>query len=192
MWDLNSNQITQFAKHDDAIRHIVALPNVCLCLSLSLCYPDTLLLAVLQVIATGSWDRTIRYWDVRTPSATPQQSVSVSDRVAVMDVMGNLAVIGTANRRMVLYDLRNPSVEFKTFEAPLKYQLRSVAIFPDISGFALGSIEGRISIQYVESQDKNFVFKWYASPSIPSARCCLAAYNLVNTATAPYCCYCCC
>jgi mRNA export factor len=34
----------------------------------------------------------------------------------------------------------------------LKYQTRCVAAFPDQNGFALGSIEGRVAIEMVNSQ----------------------------------------
>jgi mRNA export factor len=45
--------------------------------------------------------------------------------------------------------------------SPLKHQSRCIACFPDKTGFALGSIEGRVAIQYVEDKDasKNFAFK---------------------------------
>ena len=35
----------------------------------------------------------------------------------------------------------------------LKKQLRCVACFPDRAGFAIGSIEGRVSIQHIDDKD---------------------------------------
>jgi len=49
----------------------------------------------------------------------------------------------------------------KTIPSPLKWQTRVVSCFTDASGFAVGSIEGRCAIQYVEEKDTslNFSFK---------------------------------
>ena len=54
-------------------------------------------------------------------------------------------------------------------ESPLKYQHRCVSIFDDKknepTGFALGSVEGRVAIQYVHAQNPkdNFTFKCHRS-----------------------------
>jgi hypothetical protein len=37
----------------------------------------------------------------------------------------------------------------QTVISPLKWQTRAIAVFPNADGFALGSIEGRVAIQYV-------------------------------------------
>jgi len=138
----------------------------------------------MQMIVTGSWDKSVRYWDIRAPSTTPAGGAAVGDKIFVMDVVGNLCVVGTAARRVVIYDLRKPTVEYKNYESPLKYQFRSLACFPDMTGYAAGSIEGRVAIQYIEESGKNFVFKWYgaqalapyaARPSNSLARSCVRA-----------------
>ncbi len=33
--------------------------------------------------------------------------------------------------------------------------------FPDKTGYAVGSVEGRCSIAYIEDTSKNFAFKWH-------------------------------
>jgi mRNA export factor len=38
-------------------------------------------------------------------------------------------------------------------QSPLKHQSRTIACFNDKSGFALGSIEGRVAIHHVEDRD---------------------------------------
>jgi hypothetical protein len=54
-------------------------------------------------------------------------------------------------------------------ESPLKYQHRCVSIFKDKkgapTGFALGSVEGRVAIQYVNvaNPKDNFTFKCHRS-----------------------------
>lgn len=76
-----------------------------------------------------------------------------------------MAIVGTANRHVIIYSLENQPQEYKRHESPLKYQHRCVAIFNDKKkapvGYALGSIEGRVAIQYLNpaTPKDNFTFK---------------------------------
>ncbi|KIW05102.1 uncharacterized protein PV09_03659 [Verruconis gallopava] len=114
-----------------------------------------------DMLATGSWDKTVKFWDTRTPN--PAMSVNMQDRVYTMDVRNNsIMVVGCAERYINIFDLSssNPS-QFKTVQSPLKWQTRVVSCFTDATGFAVGSIEGRCAIQYANEKDssKNFSFK---------------------------------
>ena len=40
----------------------------------------------------------------------------------------------------------------QTITSPLKWQTRVVACFPSSNGFAVGSVEGRVAIQYIEEK----------------------------------------
>jgi WD40 repeat protein len=64
-----------------------------------------------NMAVTGSWDRTIRYWDMRTP--TPAATVNLPERVYSLDVKGNLMVVACAERHILIFNLTNPSVPFK-------------------------------------------------------------------------------
>jgi mRNA export factor len=116
----------------------------------------------MNMVVTGSWDKTIRYWDVRQATGTAAATVQIPDKCYALDVRYPLLVCATAGERQVLvYDLRNPGVLAKTVQSPLKMQTRCVAAFPDASGFAIGSVEGRVGIHYVDDSNaaKNFAFK---------------------------------
>lgn len=111
------------------------------------------------VLVTGSWDKTVKYWDLRQPN--PVASVVCQERVYSIDSKNNLLVIGTADRYINIVNLDKPTEFYKTLQSPLKWQTRVVTCFSDSSGFAVGSIEGRCAIQYVEEKDSssNFSFK---------------------------------
>jgi mRNA export factor len=104
-----------------------------------------------QMLVTGSWDKTIKYWDLRQSSAVA--TVQCQERVYTMDVKDKLLVVGTADRYINVINLNDPGKIYKTLQSPLKWQTRVVSCFADASGFAVGSIEGRCAIQYVEDKD---------------------------------------
>ena len=90
------------------------------------------------------------------------------DRVYDLDVRGNLMVVGTASRHMIIYNVGGPQpVEHLRKESPLKYQTKCVSCFPDETGFAVGSLEGRVGIQYVQKvgNKDHFAFKCHRSGS---------------------------
>ncbi|KAI4725837.1 WD40 repeat-like protein [Aureobasidium sp. EXF-10728] len=118
-----------------------------------------------QMIVTGSWDKTIKYWDCRQQN--PIASVQCKDRVYAMDTRDQLLVVATADRWVEIFNLNQPGTAYKQIQSPLKWQTRTVSCFADATGFAIGSIEGRCAIQYVEEKDSssNFSFKCHRQNS---------------------------
>ncbi|GAD95846.1 nuclear pore complex protein (SonA), putative [Paecilomyces variotii No. 5] len=147
MLDLGAGGTTpvQVAAHEAPIRCCQMIPN-----------PGN---AASPLLVTGSWDKTVKYWDLR--QSTPIASVECQERVYTMDVKNKLLVVGTADRYINIINLDNPTKFYKTMQSPLKWQTRVVSCFTDATGFAVGSIEGRCAIQYVEEKDSssNFSFK---------------------------------
>jgi mRNA export factor len=50
-----------------------------------------------------------------------------------------MAVVGTAGRGLIVYQLEGKPQEFKRIESPLKYQHRCVAIFRDKKNSPVGN-----------------------------------------------------
>ena len=121
------------------------------------------------MVVTGSWDKTIKYWDLR--QSTPVGSLTCEERVYSMDVKGKLLVIATADRHLQVVDLNNPTTFFRSIPSPLKHQTRVVSCFIDSSGFAVGGIEGRCGCQYVAEKDQKYVLitKMYLDADNPLA-----------------------
>ncbi|KAI8970235.1 WD40-repeat-containing domain protein [Mycotypha africana] len=143
MYSLATGQSTQIAVHDEPVKCIKFLEN----------QPN--------ILASASWDKTIRYWDVRASPGQPVSKVDLPERCYSMDTKKGLLVAATADRHVMVYDLNNPTVVFKHATSPLKWQTRTVSCFIDGSGYAIGSIEGRVGIQYLQDSDiaKSFSFK---------------------------------
>ena len=100
---------------------------------------------------------------------TPMLSIDLPERAYCADVDYPMAVVGTAGRGIIIYQLDGQPKEYKKVESPLKYQHRCISIFRDKkntpTGFALGSVEGRVAIQYVNAATPkdNFTFKCHRS-----------------------------
>lgn len=115
-----------------------------------------------EMLATGSWDKKIKFWDLRSSNAV--LSVDCQERVYTMDARDNLLVVGTADRYINIINLKEPQKFYKQIQSPLKWQTRVVSCFTDAAGFAIGSIEGRCAIQYVEEKDAKYVTDHKPSP----------------------------
>jgi hypothetical protein len=79
-------------------------------------------------------------------------NIFVNLKVLCADVRGNLLVVATTDRAVKTFDLATmaggqPRL-MDSSSSQLEYQYRSVAIFPDCTGYAVGSIEGRSTIKY--------------------------------------------
>lgn len=135
MFDVATQQTQQVAVHDQPIRCVRFFEG-----------PGNA-----QMLATGSWDKTVKYWDLRSSAAVA--TLQCQERVYTMDVKDKLLVIGTADRYINVVNLNEPTKFYKTLQSPLKWQTRVVTCFKDATGYAVGSIEGRCAFQYVEDKD---------------------------------------
>lgn len=154
MLDLGSNSTTaqQVAAHDQPIRCV-----------------ESIQVQGNHMLVTGGWDKMIKYWDLR--QQTPAATLECQDRIYTMSVRDQMLVVGTAERWINVISLNEPQKFYKQIQSPLKWQTRTVSCFTDATGYAVGSIEGRCAIQYVEDKDSasNFSFKCHRQ-NVPNQR----------------------
>ncbi len=151
MWNVTQGPgaVQTIGRHDQPVRCMKWLPD-------------------LNCLATASWDKSIRLWDCRQP--TPALSIQLNERVYAMDAVGKIMVAGTADNRVHCWpDVTNYNQKVEC--QPMSHQTRSISIFADRAGFAVGSIEGRVAIEYFEElqyknsprppehKSQNFLFK---------------------------------
>ncbi|KAF6170604.1 hypothetical protein GIB67_020166, partial [Kingdonia uniflora] len=115
-----------------------------------------------QVIS-GSWDKTLKCWDPRGASGKERTLIDTytqPERVYSVSLVGNKLVVATAGRHVNVYDLRNMSKPEQRRESSLKYQTRCVRCYPNGTGFALSSVEGRVAMEFFDlsevGQAKNY------------------------------------
>merc|ERR1719478_1129998 len=142
---LQTQQEQQIGQHDAPVKEVFVVDDM-------------------NMVISGSWDKTLRFWNCQQP--TPVATLQLPERVYSMDVKFPLLVVGCAERHLLVYNLQNIQQNpqpYKTGQTALKMQTRCVACFPDKTGYAVGSIEGRCSIAHVEDTSKNFAFKCHRS-----------------------------
>lgn len=142
-FDMGSGQAIQIGQHDQPVRCVQGVE-----------VPGT------QVVASASWDRTLKYWDARQQQ--PIATIQLPERAYAMATQKSLLIVACGNRKLVIVNLQNPQTIYKTMDSPLKLQTRSLACHGNGEGFAIGSIEGRCAIQYVDDAKQSsdgFAFK---------------------------------
>ncbi|ACI64541.1 WD-40 repeat containing protein [Thalassiosira pseudonana CCMP1335] len=150
MWQLGqtptNNVPQQIGAHDQPIKSVAFLPST-------------------NMIVSGGWDNMLKFWDARQPN--PVGSLQMPDKVYDLDVRDSLMVVACAGRHIITYNVQGQPQEHERKESPLKFQSRCVAAFPDATGYAVGSIEGRVGIQYVTKVPgkESFAFKCHRDQS---------------------------
>ncbi|KAI0287356.1 WD40 repeat-like protein [Russula brevipes] len=141
--ELQSEKIHALGQHDDAISSVRYSSET-------------------NAIITGSWDRTVRFWDPRAAGAQ-QSSRQVPERVYFMDTVGHRLVVALASRLFHIFDVRNMDAPEQTRESSLKFLTRALACMSDGQGYATASVEGRIAVEYFDPapaiQEKKYAFK---------------------------------
>ena len=162
MWRLGEQKANQIGAHDAPVKSVGFLPSS-------------------NLVVSGGWDRKLKFWDARSPN--PAGVMDLPERVYSLDVRGNLMLVATAGRHVIAYDCTGQPREFQRKESPLKYQSRCVSCFPDQTGFAVGSIEGRVGIQYVQKVHgkDHFAFKCHRDGSNVYSVNCIAFQNTYGT-----------
>jgi len=115
------------------------------------------------MVMTGSWDCTVALWDPKAPKALISSHNQGGNKVYTMDVNQNRLVVGTSQRQVYIYDIRNMTTPEQVRESSLMNQTRCIRIFPEGTGYALSSIEGRVSVEYFDPspqvQKNKYAFK---------------------------------
>ncbi|CAF1307155.1 unnamed protein product [Rotaria magnacalcarata] len=147
-YDFNAQKETIMGYHDNAIRSVHYSPEF-------------------NFVITGSWDSTVKFWDSRAPNCLG--SCSLPDKIYTLDSVGEILVVGTAQRKVSIWDLRkiNSQSPLENRESNLKYQTRCIRCFPNKQGYVLSSIEGRVAVEFFdpnpEVQKKKYAFKCHRS-----------------------------
>jgi cell cycle arrest protein BUB3 len=85
-------------------------------------------------------------------------------KIFTMDTSQDYLMLGLNSNLIEIYDYRNMNVPFERRELGLNYQIKDLKALPSNDGFALSTIDGRVSLEYFDSSpevqaSKRFTFK---------------------------------
>ncbi|EPR63744.1 mitotic checkpoint protein, BUB3 family protein [Toxoplasma gondii TgCatPRC2] len=119
-----------------------------------------------NLVYTAGWDGIVKAWDPRMPQSAPICQAQLHGKAFAMDNSDTYLTVADSKKRTYVYDLRQgpqglASPDFR--DQILKYQIRCLRCFPNGTGFAAASIEGRVAWEYFdmnpEVQSKKYAFK---------------------------------
>jgi len=111
-----------------------------------------------EILASSGWDKNLYIWDIRSPNYKSVANIKLPGKAYSMDSNCNMIVVSTSGRKTCVIDVRmlgENSVDamaemILVRDSSLKYQTRVVKFLPNGSGIAVGSIEGRVAIEFFD------------------------------------------
>jgi cell cycle arrest protein BUB3 len=141
-WDLATGAGTALGRHDGGVRSVE--------------YSEAR-----GLVLTGGWDKTLRAWDPRAARCAGVHTLP--DKVFATTVADLRIVLAMGGRHVWVMDVRNLAEPEQIRESSLQHQTRCVRAFPDATGYALSSVEGRVAIEYFDpspdAQARKYAFK---------------------------------
>ena len=111
------------------------------------------------LVLSGGWDGQVKLWDPRSREPLVASAPQLG-KVFSLDAFGSSFIVATSGRHINVYDVRSMDAPREARKSSLKYQTRCVRVFPGHHGFATGSIEGRVAVEYFPGAGKHkFSFK---------------------------------
>ncbi|KAE8542512.1 hypothetical protein D1P53_001291 [Cryptococcus gattii VGV] len=149
-WDFDTGLVQVLGKHDDAVQSIVWCPQY-------------------NVLISASWDSTVKVWDPSsdTPLKSTQPLPARAYNLAYAPSSSRL-LVSMAHRHVYVYDVAKlagatdkiPASQER--ESALKFMTRSIATMADGKGWASGSLEGRIAVEYIDPADQGSKYAFRA------------------------------
>jgi len=171
LWDIQSGatQAVPIGKHDRTCKSLAWIPEI-------------------NLLVSAGWDNSLRYWDARQPQ--PAMVVPLPEKANALGVRHPILVVACSSVTqgpqydypVVVYHLGQPQTPMRQHRVSdktslLKMSGRSVAVSTDRSFYALTGVEGRVSIQHVDSAKKSadFTFRCHRDANTNAK-----AYNPVH------------
>lgn len=114
-----------------------------------------------NLIVAGSYSGRLIWIDSRT--YRPVHELATLAKIFAMDTTSTNITVGQAQQQVQIFDIRRPELPAKTRPSGLKFQITSLQSFPNEQGYALSSLDGRVSVEYYDelpqAQQQKFAFK---------------------------------
>lgn len=119
----------------------------------SICAVDNLRVA-------STYSGTLTYFDLRKHGVVHEQNTRT--KIFAMDTTAKYVAVGQAGQQVAIYDVRNLALPLLLRPSGLRYQLSALKTLPSGQGYAVSSLDGRVSMDAFEddaSASLKFAFK---------------------------------
>lgn len=116
-----------------------------------------------SLVITGGWDGKLTVWN---PDRSEQEGGTIIKTLELGNKIFSLGyapathtlLVSMSNRKINVYDAQTLTAPGETVptqqrESALKFMTRSIAVMADGKGWASGSIEGRIAVEYFDTSE---------------------------------------
>ncbi|KAG8098240.1 hypothetical protein GUJ93_ZPchr0013g36173 [Zizania palustris] len=113
-----------------------------------------------QVVA-ATLDKKLMFWCTQTRNACPDSVITLDSDVASLSVCG-MYILAAVEREIYMYDMRNLTGSVKAKYTPVEYHIRSLHSSPEWNGYAAGSVDGAVAVNYFDQGtdgDMGYVFR---------------------------------
>lgn len=108
---------------------------------------------------TGSWDGYLQIIDHHSQDIKLFKTIE-NGKILTLDCSTEHLVVCITGNKMKLFKLPlNPLNEGILIDSVLKYQTRDIKLIPDRSGYVIGSIDGRVAVEYFDNPSNQFAFR---------------------------------
>eukprot|EP00210_Caulerpa_lentillifera_P003665 g3499.t1 len=105
------------------------------------------------LVVSCGWDKLVKFWDPRRAHyRMPVMSFDLPGKVYTAAQTQLKLVIGTSERHIFIFDLRNLDAGPVHKETGMQHQTRCVRCFQSGEGYGVASAEGRVAIEYFDAQ----------------------------------------
>ncbi|KAM7530434.1 hypothetical protein LguiB_033844 [Lonicera macranthoides] len=156
-YDLHSGIEDIIGNHDDLAMCVECSDETCL------------------VISAG-WDKKLRFWDTRSEKTIGCLNI-LGVEVESMSLYGTILMVAVGSS-VTMYDLRTIKKSVHTKESCMNIRIKCVCPTISSEGFAVGSIDGRVALEYFDPSNSNtegYAFRCH--PKAKDGRYHLAAVN---------------
>lgn len=113
-------------------------------------------------IIASSFNRNLQHLDSR--QRKPIGVYPNKRKIHTMDSTDQYLILGLSDNVIEIYDLKNLHEPLETRDVGLRYQFKDIKTFPNQEGFAVATIDARVSIEYFNpsldvQNSKRFIFK---------------------------------
>nr|ODN91049.1 cell cycle arrest protein BUB3 [Cryptococcus depauperatus CBS 7841] len=164
-WNFGTGLVQVLGKHDDAVQSIVWCPEY-------------------SVLVSCSWDSTLKVWDpsLENPLKSTQPLPAKAYNLSYTHASSHL-LVSMAHRHVYVYNLAELAsasdriIPSQERESALKFMTRSVATMADGKGWASGSLEGKIAVEYINPADQGSKYAFRAHRQNVDGTDCLYPIN---------------